>query len=120
LLAADAANYIMGAGTSGTGNNQVLNSCGLAESHAYSILAVFIMTDANNISHKCLLMRNPWGTSHYKLQWSKDDPNWTDDLVSQVPWQVDVRTQQEEAGLFVVPIQILKGTDCFSDYQIAH
>ena len=51
LIAADAANYIMGAGTAGNGNNQILNSCGLAESHAYSILSAFTMTDSNGAIH---------------------------------------------------------------------
>ena len=110
----------MGAASAGTGNDQILNGCGIAESHAYSILAAFKMKDANGIEHKCLLMRNPWGTSYYSQEWSKDDPNWTDALVAQVPWQVDVRSQQETSGLFVVPINKFRGTDCFSDYQIAH
>ena len=109
LVAADAANYLMGAGTAGSGNDQVQNSCGIAQSHAYSILAAFTMTDAARVAHKCLLMRNPWGTVYYNQEWSKDDSNWTDDLVAQVPFGVDVRTQQSSEGLFVVPISKLIG-----------
>jgi len=44
ILAADSANYLMGAGTSGNGDNSEYNSCGIAMSHAYSILAAFTMT----------------------------------------------------------------------------
>lgn len=62
------------------------------------------MTDASGTVHKCLLMRNPWGTCYYNQDWNKDDPNWTDALVAQVPFGVDVRTQQATEGLFVVPI----------------
>lgn len=83
----------MGAGTAGSGNDQTQNSCGIAESHAYSIIAVFTMTDSSGVEHKCLLMRNPWGTCNYNQEWSKDDSRWTDDLVAQVPFGVDVRTQ---------------------------
>lgn len=52
------------------------------------------MTDADGNVHKCLLMRNPWGVCYYDQTWNENDPNWTDELVAQVPWQVDVRTQQ--------------------------
>jgi len=37
----------MGAGTSGNGDNTEYNSCGIAMSHAYSILAAFTMTDSD-------------------------------------------------------------------------
>ena len=96
------------------------NNCGISESHAFSILAAFTMTDNDGTDHKCLLMRNPWGVVYYDKEWSKEDPNWTDDLILQVPWQTDVRIQQETEGLFVVPINKLIGTDCISDYQIGH
>lgn len=82
LQAADAAGYLMGAGTAGSGNDQLKNSCGIAQSHAYSIIAAFTMTDAAGTSHKCLLMRNPWGTVYYNQEWNKNDGNWTDALVA--------------------------------------
>ena len=65
LVAADAANYLMGTGTAGSGNDQLSNSCGIAQSHAYSILAAFTMTDASRVPHRCLLIRNPWGVAYY-------------------------------------------------------
>lgn len=86
LQAADAANYLMSVSTDGEVDSQQ-NSCGIAERHAYSILAVFTMIDKNGTEHKCLLMRNPWGLTGYNGTWSKDDPNWTDQLISDyVPW----------------------------------
>jgi hypothetical protein len=83
----------MSAFTDGTGDDSVLNTCGIVKSHAFSILAAFTMIDKNNKEHKCILLRNPWGITYYNKEWSKDDPNWTDDLIAQVPWQVDVRTE---------------------------
>lgn len=82
ILAADAAGYIMTAGTAGSGNDQVTNACGIAMSHAYSILAAFSMTDAGGTAHKCYMIRNPWGTAGYTGEWNKDDTNWTDALVA--------------------------------------
>lgn len=92
LVAADAANYLMGFGTAGSGNDQETNNCGIAMSHAYSITAAFTMTDASGVAHKCILARNPWGVAYYNQEWNKNDAAWTDALVAQVPYQVDVRT----------------------------
>jgi len=79
------------------------------------------MTDASNVVHKCVLVRNPWGVAYYNKEWNKDDPNWTDALVAQVPMGVDPRTDQATMGVFVVPVSRLKnGQACFSDYEIAH
>lgn len=89
-------------------------------SHAYSILAAFSMTDASDVVHKCLLVRNPWGVCYYNGAWNKDDANWTDALVAQVPFGTDVRTAQAAEGLFVMPVSFLIGSDCVSDYQIGH
>jgi hypothetical protein len=71
-MAADAANYLMGAGTAGNGDDTQNNGCGIAMSHAYSILAAFTMTDASNISYKMFLIKNPWGGSLYSSDWNKD------------------------------------------------
>lgn len=104
LVAADAANYLMGVGTSGTGNDQVTNGCGIAMSHAYTIISAFSMTDASGVAHKCLVVRNPWGVSYYNGAWNYNDNNWTDDLVAQVPLGIDPRIDQTSRGIFVLPI----------------
>jgi len=77
MMAADAANYLMGAGTAGNGNDQEMNACGIAMSHAYSILAPFTMTLADGTPIKMLLIRNPWGTSYYSSDWKASDSRWT-------------------------------------------
>jgi len=46
IKAADNLKYVMAASTSGSGNDQQTNSCGIAMSHAYSMIAAFQMTDA--------------------------------------------------------------------------
>lgn len=93
LVAADAANYILGAGTSGGGDDSESNTCGIAMSHAYSIISVFTMTDAAGTEHKCLLIRNPWGLNNYSWNWRADDPNWTSALIAQVPNSFDPTAQ---------------------------
>lgn len=118
IKAADAANYLMALATSGSGNDQVTNSCGIAKSHAYSLIAAFTMTDAAGTDHKCLLIRNPWGVSYYSGTWYKNDASWTNALVAQVPFGVDVRSEQQSKGLFVMPVADLP--TCFESYQIAH
>lgn len=89
-------------------------------SHAYSIIAAFSMTDAAGTVHRCLLVRNPWGSSYYTGPWNKDDTDWTDDLVAQVPHGIDPRTDQASQGVFVLPTSMLIGQDCIADIQIGH
>jgi len=81
----------MGASTTGNGNDQETNSCGIRMSHAYSILAPFTMIDANKVEYQMLLMRNPWGETTYSSEWNSNDTRWTDALVSQVPFNTDPR-----------------------------
>jgi len=120
IMAADAANYLMGAGTAGNGDDSQFNGCGIAMSHAYSILAAFNMTDASGIIYKMLLIRNPWGTVYYNSDWNKDDSRWTQALVDQVPFGVDPRTAASTDGLFTVPNSKFIGTACFDSYEIGH
>jgi hypothetical protein len=81
LSLANEAEYPMGFGTDGS-NDKERNQCGIATAHAYSLIDTFVMIDALNVTHKMILARNPWGITHYSSTWSKDDPNWTDDLMA--------------------------------------
>lgn len=65
MQAANTNNYIMSVGTSGSGDDSVKNNCGIAKSHAYSIIDVFTMTDSAGTTHKMLMVRNPWGVAYY-------------------------------------------------------
>lgn len=77
LVEAEEKHYIMGAGTAGAGDDSMYNDCGVAMSHAYSLISAFTMTDASGTEHRCLLIRNPWGMNGYSWTWSRNDPNWT-------------------------------------------
>ncbi len=120
-----AANYVVGVGTDGNGSDSEKNACNIAMSHAYSILGAFTIDHVDGSSERALLIRNPWGTANYNGPLSKDDSLWTNDLVQQVPLNVDPRTDQEAYGMFVVPFtrfvqQDDPSDDCFSDLQIGH
>jgi len=69
----------MSASTAGSGNDQENNHCGIAMSHAYSILAAFQLKD-DTYDEEVLLMRNPWGNTGYTGRWNAKDENWTEDL----------------------------------------
>jgi hypothetical protein len=116
--------YILGTGTFG-GDDSMSNDCGIAFGHAYSVIAAFEMTDAAGTVHKCVLVRNPWGTNGYSWTWSYDDPNWTADLIAQVPHGFDPTAQvNTETGLFVVPMEAYQDNAdvgyCLHDIQIGH
>ena len=64
------------------------NDCGIAQAHAYSILAAFEMVNGA-ATIDMLLMRNPWGITYYTGTWSHNDTNWTDALVAKVPFSID-------------------------------
>jgi hypothetical protein len=60
-------------------------------------------------------MRTPWGFTQYSYTWNKDDTNWTDALVAQVPYNVDPRTSYS-TGVFVAPIDAFLNEKCFTSY----
>jgi hypothetical protein len=87
----------MGAGTD-VGSDSSYNDCGIAYGHAYSISGTFTMG-----SYDMIMLRNPWGLTYYSGTWNKDDSNWTDTLVDQVPWGIDPRTSYTD-GIFVMVV----------------
>ena len=70
----------MAFGTGG-GSDTQKNKCGIAMGHAYTLIGVFTMKDAKDVSHECLLVRNPWGHSGYSAEWNDKSKDWTDALV---------------------------------------
>ena len=82
IAAGEAADRFMGATTAGgAGADATRNGCGIPNGHAYSILSTFTLTDSDG-SHDMLLLRNPWGLTHYSSDWNENDPRWTDALVA--------------------------------------
>ena len=45
----------------GTGSDQDTNDLGIPNNHAFSIFRALTVTDASNVEHRLLEMRNPWG-----------------------------------------------------------
>jgi len=73
------------------------------------------MTDAAGKVNSVYLIRNPWGLDNYYNQsWKSTDPNWTNDLVAQVPLGVDPRKTQDSDGVFVLKMELFN--TCFYDY----
>lgn len=71
------------------------------------------MTDADDVTHKMVMVRNPWGITYYSDEWNSEDDRWTDDLVSQVPLDVDPRTSVDN-GIFIMPSSLLMREECIS------
>ena len=125
LIDGEEKGYIMTAGTAGQGDDSAFNACGIAKSHAYSLIAAFTMTDAASFEHRMLMIRNPWGENNYSWKWSRDDPRWTDELIAQVPHNFNPKTANpSNTGVFVVPFEAFKDNNdvgyCFIDLQIGH
>jgi hypothetical protein len=63
------------------------------------------------------MIRNPWGEVEYSGKWNSTDPNWTDELVSQIPLGIDPSNSYKNGLFFVEESDFYH---CFSEYQIAH
>lgn len=119
LKTADTNNYIMALGTAGSGNDQQTNTCGIAMSHAYTILAAFEMTESGT-THKMLMIRNPWGsTQHTGPKWQHGDAAWTSSLKGQVPLSIDVDTARD-VGIFFMEMDTFAAGTCVDNFAIMH
>lgn len=100
------------------GSDRDLNQCGVSFGHGYAVLSLFDMTDSDGNVHNMFMIRNPWGEATYRDQWKAKDKRWTDELVAQVPLEIDPRTSAKEFGVFVMPKERL--TTCFYELVVAH
>ena len=71
LKTSDELDWILSATTNG-GSDEKKNECGIAMSHAYSIISIFTVGE-----HNLAMIRNPWGRTDYTEDWNFEDPNWT-------------------------------------------
>jgi len=55
IVAADQSGFIMCSGNAGNGNNEERNSCGIAMSHAYSLISPFTLIDNTGTEHIVLM-----------------------------------------------------------------
>lgn len=60
-------------------------SCGLRGGHAYSLITAFNMTDKAGTVYSLFILRDPWGTTDYYMNWNDKYSLWTPDLVAQIP-----------------------------------
>jgi len=119
---ADEKKYIMTASSHGS-NDSMYNGCGVAMGHAYSVLQTFQMTKADGEVIDMMIVRNPWGKTGYSWKWHQGDPNWTQDLISQVPFGIDPTNEDMSTrhGIFFMPMEgMLPQNGCLSDIQIGH
>ena len=111
----------MGMGTDGEGDDSMDNVCGIAKSHAYSLIGAFTMTDANGNDHDMVMVRNPWGMSTYTGDWNAEDSSWTQDLIDQVPHNIDPTASAADDGIFVAPKEYLRSSyKCMDEISIVH
>ena len=108
LKDSDEKKYILGAGTSGSGNHDLKNELGLSQSHAYSVIGCYELKDGEgNVVHKLLMLRNPWGFETYNGPWHDGDSRWDGggfgvDYKTQVPYYA------QDDGKFFIDIANFK------------
>ena len=90
----------MTCGTSGYGDDSKQNRVGLAMSHAYTVLGVVEVTDANRKSTRLVKLRNPWGKETYKGPWCDSCHEWSAETEEQAG------LQKSDDGIFFIPIHI--------------
>ena len=76
-----AAGWLMGAG-SPSGSDTDISERGIVQGHAYSLLRV---EEADG--HKLVQLRNPWGRTEWKGDWSDKSRLWTPRLKAQLGWE---------------------------------
>ena len=92
LNEANSKNFIITAASSGEeGCGDLVNEMGLVNFHAYAIIdAQEVDTNTNNTKKKkeqLLKIRNPWGETEWKGDWSDKSSLWTDELKLQLKWE---------------------------------
>lgn len=118
IKAADNLGFITGASVYKTMEGTT-NVCGMVQGHAYSVIAAFELIESNGTKHKMYLLRNPWSITYYSSDWHAEDPRWTDDLVSQVPYSIDPRTSRDQ-GIFTIPYSKIINEECITSLQVGH
>ena len=81
ILAGDAKGYLMSGETAGYGSDSDFNECGIAMSHAYSLITAFSL-ESNGNTFDLIMFRNPWSVSYYQGAWNANDHRWTDATVA--------------------------------------
>ena len=94
--------FVIGSATAGDSDSTV-NSYGVTNAHAFSIISVFPLNNEFGIEqHRLYMVRNPWSNTYYSGNFRSSDPAWTDDFKAQIPYGVDPKTSWEN-GIFFIP-----------------
>jgi len=72
---------------------------GLVAGHAYTVIGVATVEDANGKKHRLVKARNPWGAEGYNGDWSDKSKLWTPALREQVGSKV------ANDGVFWLPVE---------------
>jgi hypothetical protein len=97
LLKYHKAGYMMGAG-SPAGKDTDVSSLGIVQGHAYALLRVIEESDSSG-SHKLLQLRNPWGSTEWKGEWSDSDTkSWTQRMKTALNYNPE--KEDSDDGLF--------------------
>lgn len=84
IMEAEQRNWIMTTQTKSTGEH--ITSDGFVLGHAYSVLSAKVINNKGK-QVQLIKVRNPWGNTEWKGDWSDKSPLWTDDLKSQCGWE---------------------------------
>ena len=103
-------NYAMTCGSGDLADGaDLLTSCGLVGSHAYSLLAALtVKTDQG--PRRLVKLRNPWGEAEWKGDWSDDSSLWTPQL------KAEVKFENKNDGIFYMSYEDF--SKYFTDIQI--
>lgn len=89
LFEANLKNFIITAASSGEeGCGDQVNEMGLVNFHAYAIIDIREVEIKNSKKkEKLMKIRNPWGETEWKGDWSDKSKLWTDELKAQLGWE---------------------------------
>lgn len=114
LIEANNNKWILTAGSANlsSGSDALIESVGIAGSHAYALLHVQSITTAEGNTERLLKLRNPWGTGEWKGRWNDKASEWTPALRQQL------QAFDADDGCFYIPWKDF--LEYFSDVQICY
>ncbi|HAO22905.1 MAG TPA: hypothetical protein DCQ37_22125, partial [Desulfobacteraceae bacterium] len=120
--------FIMGCGSediSKTGDDSQDKTSGIANTHAYSLIAVYEIKKepsgkrvlrsgepSSPYNDRIVKLRNPWGKGEWKGAWSDDSPEWTPKLKEELGFKA------ADDGMFHIGLKDF--LEYFYDYQICY
>lgn len=106
--------YLLGAG-SPSGSDSDVSGQGIVQGHAYSLLDAREESDARG-SHKLVQLRNPWGSTEWKGEWSDSDKtSWTRRMQNALGYTPDGGGDDQD-GTFWMPFSSF--TTYFEDIYV--